>query len=240
MPSTLLTVADAAAELNLEPWEVRRAIARRRLTGTSVGRGEIRIAPADVQAAAAMSAELGELDGPELFDNWIDDRAERHRADMFVREVRKAIIEQIPEQLPPDDQAIPYAGRIREIGEAAPKQLAISRNGSRQLPYRTTLEAYAVSQIRAETFHLVKAGDLSAHWLTRDTGPRAALNRLFQTAEVYRQVVDAAWTAFRSGRIFVQQHWPSSQPTGGRITRTFSLRHQTLPVESTRIAHLAF
>ncbi len=84
---TLLNTADAARELNLDQWQINRAIVRGILQAETVSAGEYCITDEAIQAGMRSS----DLDGPPRFRDWLDDRAETFRGGKFSGGVRQIL-----------------------------------------------------------------------------------------------------------------------------------------------------
>ena len=233
--SNLLTVTETAAELNLEEWEVYRAIARNVLGAVKVGGNEYRVTPEQLKLAPTITT----LDGPDLDRGWIDDRAESHRASQFAAGVRKEIAAQVPEELPPADQRIGYSGAIRERGEAPPAKRLIASAGQKELPYRSTAETYAVSLVRAFAFAQVKTEPFGS--LFRKKQVSGPLGRLYKSPEAYQRITSNAWQNFLAGDIGVRNTWPNPRNPGQPIQRRFYLPHRSITgLDQFRVLMMAF
>ena len=137
-------VADAALELNLDEWQIQRAIARGILQAETVSAGEYRITDEAIQAAMLS----GDLDGPPRYRDWLDDRAEAFHGSKFSSGVREILREKRPAAIPARDQPMPYTGAIRALGTKQPEPLLVAVEGNRELPYDSLAECYCVAQLR--------------------------------------------------------------------------------------------
>jgi len=180
-----------ASELNLEEWQVRRAIAVKLLSASTVGGGKVRVTSDELQKALAKADSTGGFDGPPIHNGWIDDREESHRANMFARKVREEIAKQIPETMPATDQTVAYSGGIKALGDSPPSQRLIAHNGQKELPYASTAELYVVSQVRREAFIQVKDAPSGGSFLDRSR-QRTPLARLYSSPEEFDRVISLA------------------------------------------------
>ena len=188
---TLLNTADAARELNLDKWQINRAIVRGILQAETVGGGEYRITDEAIQAAMRSS----DLDGPPRFRDWLDDRAEMFRGSKFSGGVRQIL----QDKLPANDQVIAYTGAIRTLGARQPPALLVGED--RKLPYDTLAECYCVAQLRQKARIVI--GQFGQHRI--DLSMRGPLDRLYSSREEYTSITNAAWSRFINGTIGVEK-----------------------------------
>ena len=228
---TLLNTADAARELNLDKWQINRAITRSILQAETVGGGEYRITDEAIQAAMRSS----DLDGSPRFRDWLDDRAEMFRGSTFSGGVRQILRDKLPAAMPANDQVIAYTGAIRTLGTRQPPALLVGED--RKLPYDTLAECYCVAQLRQKARTVV--GQFSRHRI--DLGIRGPLDRLYSSREEYTSITNAAWSRFINGTIGVEKAWPDPKRPGTLIRRYFGLPHKVIPgLVQSQMIRLAF
>jgi len=228
---TLNTVSDATSDLNLDKWQIKRAITRGVLQAETVGGGEYRITDEAIQAAMRSS----DLDGPPRFRDWLDDRAEMFRGSKFSGGVRQILRDKLPAAMPANDQVIAYTGAIRTLGARQLPALLVSED--RKLPYDTLAEYYCVAQLRQKARTVV--GQFSRHRI--DLGIRGPLDRLYSSREEYSSITNEAWSRFINGDIGVRKSWPDPKRPGKPIRRHFGLPHKSIPgLVQSHMIRLAF
>ena len=215
---TLLNTADAARELNLDKWQINRAITRGILQAETVGGGEYRITDEAIQAAMRSS----DLDGSPRFRDWLDDRAEMFRGSTFSGGVRQILRDKLPAAMPANDQVIAYTGAIRTLGARQPPALLVGED--RKLPYDTLAECYCVAQLRQKARIVI--GQFGQHRI--DLSMRGPLDRLYSSREEYSSITNEAWSRFIHGDIGVRKSWPDPKRPGKPIRRHFSLPHSSI------------
>ncbi len=215
---TLNIVADAALELNLDEWQINRAIARGILQAETVSAGEYCITDEAIQTAMLS----GDLDGPPRFRDWLDDRAETFRGGKFSGGVRQILRDKLPAAMPANDQVIAYTCAIRTLGNRTPEPLLVGED--RKLPYATLAECYCVAQLRQKARNVLDQSGRSKI----DLSMRRPLDRLYSSREQYTSITNAAWSRFINGSIGIEKAWPDPKRPGTPIRRHFSLPHSSI------------
>ena len=233
---TLATLEDVCEELNLERWECLRAISRGVLSAETVGEGVYRVTGKAIEEATRSR----DLNGPQVFSNWVDDRSTRHRGQIFLKSIRSMLEARIPDRDPEKDLVSVYTAEMRDVGGRKPARLLIpDESGSHKLPYISLSECYTAWWLIERTKRLEKDqphGQLSIG--DRLTSP---LERLYESPRAYAEFTDKAWQQFQKGRISVGRIYPNPNSPHRPIRRVFTLPHSKITgLDRDRLLRLAF
>lgn len=227
--STLHTIDSASGELNLDSWQIRRAIARGILPVSQVGGGQYRMTPDAIMKAASSE----DLEGPAMSRGWFDTQAEDFRATKMKAAIRSEIRAAIPNEDPGSDQAFSATTSIRRIANKTPAPLKVVFHGQRSLPYSTLAECYAASSMA----ELVKRQVQKSAGRVGLTVPNA-LDRLYSSPGQYEAFTDAAWTEFLQSGISEMKAY--SGVPGRPVQRRFTLSNSQFQVSKQQILNAAF
>lgn len=221
MSTTLLTIDEAAKELNVKPLVVKRAIALRLLNATMIGGQQFRIVPSELQKYVAQGAPRLQMPAVEDHDGgWLSLPGVYDNAASLEITIRGLISKAAPIERPAnivDGQVtsmnIPATEEMRALMKQNPDRSAFSIPGTPANPYATKADWHSVAKLSAILLRMTKAA----------SNPASGLDMLYRTPEDFQRLTDEAWNEYQKQSVRVSKAYPAKSPFGSPATVSFGV-----------------
>jgi hypothetical protein len=223
--SVLLTVNDAAGELQVPPIAVRRLIALGLLKAAIAG-VDTRISPTALLTyvdQGAQNLKLPELDGgaddPRA---WLKFEGADMDAGVFEAKIRDMLAASLPNDVPAGAQA--STANLTPTTELpiqpTPEMLALAKETPSRGPFGSLLKPILYTT-RIDWFAVSRLSAILAKLSNDMTRPAQGLAMLYRSQADFQRITEAAWAEFQ-GRKFKTVKVYSDQPAKPGVSRSLS------------------